>query len=69
MFKAWLGPTFADGFNTCMCPPMSYGGVCGGGLYLVSFSGYASVFCGYCSLYYFLHKYNTKLYNRVKEME
>ena len=32
-------------------------------------TGYASVFYGYCSQYNFLHKYNTKLYNRVKEME
>ena len=38
-------------------------------MYLGYFSGYASIFYGYCSLYYFLHKYNTKLYNRVKEME
>ena len=30
---------------------------------------FSSVFYGYCSQYYFLHKYNTKLYNRVKEME
>ena len=32
-------------------------------------SGCASVFYGYCSQYYFLHKYKTKLYNCVKEME
>ena len=43
---------------------------CGGnGMYLGYFSGYASVFYGYFSQYYFFHKYNTKLYNRVKEME
>ena len=42
---------------------------CGGCMYFGYFSGHASVFYGYCSQYYFLHKYNTKLYNREKEME
>ena len=41
---------------------------CGGWNVIGYFSGCASVFYGYCSPYYFLHKYNTKLYNRVKEM-
>ena len=47
---------------------------CGGGVYLVisvdmHVNEFSSVFYGYCSQYYVHHKYNTKLYNRVKEME
>ena len=37
--------------------------------YLVYFSRCVFVLYGYCSLNYFHHKYNTKLHNRVKEME
>ena len=43
--------------------------VCGGCMYFGYFSRCASVIYGYYSLNYFHHKYNTKLYNRVKEME
>ena len=41
----------------------------GGCMYFGYFSRCASVLYGYCSLNYSHHKYNTKLYNRVKEME
>ena len=37
--------------------------------YFGYFSRWASVLYKYCSLNYFHHKYNTKLYNCVKEME
>ena len=42
---------------------------CGGCMLFGYFSRCASVLYGYCSLNYLHHKYNTKLYNRVKEME
>ena len=37
--------------------------------YFGYFSRCAFILYGYCSLNYSHHKYNTKLYNRVKEME
>ena len=49
-----------------MCRVSQY---CGGCMLFGYFIRCAFILYGYCSRNYFHHKNNTKLYNRVKEME